>query len=62
MACWILRAIIVENVMFRSEGKVLYLPAGPGFTIKREIKNVITSVAKTVHYWKEHGGSLKLEV
>jgi sirohydrochlorin cobaltochelatase len=56
MACWLLRAIIVENVMVRREGSVLYLPAGPQFTIKREIKNVITSVAKTVHYWKEHKG------
>lgn len=54
MAVWLLRAIIVENVMVRREGATIYLPAGPHFEIKREIKNVITSVAKTVHYWRAH--------
>ena len=54
MAVWLMRAIIVENVMVRREGSVLFLPAGPEFTVKREIKNVITSVAKTVHYWRAH--------
>ncbi len=54
MAVWLLRAIIVENVMVRREGKVLFLPAAPRFTIQREIKNVITAVAKTVHYWQAH--------
>lgn len=54
MAVWLLRAIIVENVMVRRQGKALYLPAGPDFAIQREIKNVITSVAKTVHYWRAH--------
>ena len=54
MACWLMRAIIVENVMVRREGATLYLPAGPNFRVKREIKNVITSVAKTVHYWRAH--------
>ncbi|WP_010586939.1 sirohydrochlorin chelatase [Schlesneria paludicola] len=54
MAVWLMRAIIVENIMVRREGNVLYLPAGPQFTVKREIKNVITAVAKTVHYWTAH--------
>jgi hypothetical protein len=54
MAVWLMRAIIVENVMVRREKEILFVPAGPGFTIKREIKNVITSVAKTVHYWRAH--------
>ncbi len=54
MAVWLMRAIIVENVMVRREGTVLYLPAGPEFRVKKEIKNVITSVAKTVHYWRAH--------
>jgi hypothetical protein len=54
MAAWLMRAIITENVMVRREGNVLYLPAGPKFTIKREVKNVITSVAKTVHYYRAH--------
>ena len=54
MAVWLMRAIIVENVMVRREGAVLYLPAGPDFKVKKEIKNVITSMAKTVHYWRAH--------
>ena len=54
MALWILRAIVVENVCLRREGSVLYLPAGPAFRLEKEIKNVITVVAKTHHYWTEH--------
>ena len=54
MALWLLRAIIVENVSVRREGRVLYLPAGPDFQLEKEIKNVITVVAKTHHYWIEH--------
>jgi hypothetical protein len=54
MAAWMLRAIIVENILVRREGSVLYLPAGPDFRIEKEIKNVITAVAKTTHYWFGH--------
>lgn len=54
MAAWLLRAILVENVVVRREGSVLYVPAGPEYRIEKEIKNVITSVAKTVHYWRAH--------
>lgn len=54
MAIWLMRAILVENVMVRREQETLYVPAGPKFTVKREVKNVITSIAKTVHYWSAH--------
>jgi hypothetical protein len=54
MALWLLRAIVVENVCVRREGCLLWLPAGPGFQLEKEIKNVITAVAKTYHYWVEH--------
>jgi hypothetical protein len=54
MALWLLRAIVVENVCVRREGSVLFLPAGPNFRLEKEIKNVITVVAKTHHYWTEH--------
>jgi len=54
MALWLLRAIVVENVCVRREGCILYLPAGPAFRMEKEIKNVITVVAKTHHYWTEH--------
>jgi sirohydrochlorin cobaltochelatase len=54
MAIWLMRAIVVENVMVRRERAVLYLPAGPKFTLEGEIKNVVTVVAKTYHYWTQH--------
>jgi len=54
MALWLLRAIIVENVSVRREGQTLFFPAGPHFRIEGEIKNIITTIAKTHHYWKEH--------
>ena len=54
MALWLLRAIVVENVTVRREDNVLWFPAGPHFRLEREIKNVITVVAKTTHYWQEH--------
>lgn len=54
MAHWMLRAIIVENVCVRREGNTLFFPAGPDFRLEKEIKNVVTVVAKTYHYWKEH--------
>jgi sirohydrochlorin cobaltochelatase len=51
-----MRAIVVENVLARREGAVLYLPVGPGFTVEGEIRNVVTAVAKTHHYWVQHAG------
>ncbi|MCG8351363.1 MAG: sirohydrochlorin chelatase [Chloroflexales bacterium] len=54
MALWLLRAIVVENISVRRERNVLFLPAGPNFHLESEIKNVITAVAKTHHYWQEH--------
>ncbi len=54
MALWLLRAIVVENIMVRREGTVLFFPAGPDYRLEKEIKNVITVVAKTTHYWQEH--------
>ncbi len=56
MAIWLLRAIIVENVTVRREDDVLWFPAGPDFRLEREIKNIVTVVAKTNHYWQEHLG------
>ncbi|MEM7537150.1 MAG: CbiX/SirB N-terminal domain-containing protein [Chloroflexota bacterium] len=62
MAIWLLRAIIVENVMVRREDAVLYLPAAPHFTLAGEIKNVVTVVAKTVHYWTEHSFYIEQQI
>lgn len=54
MAGWLLRAIVMENVAARSEGSWLDLPAAPGFRLDKEIKNVVTVIAKTCHYWMGH--------
>lgn len=54
MAHWLSEAIVEENVQAKSEGDILFVPVGDYFTVKDEIKNVITAVAKTTHYWGEH--------
>lgn len=54
MADWLVRAIAMENVAVRREGLLLLLPAGPHFRLHKEIKNVITVVAKTCHFWMGH--------
>ena len=54
MASWLLRAIVMENVSVRAGGKALELPAAPGFRLEKEVKNVITVIAKTCHYWTGH--------
>lgn len=55
-AGWLARAIVMENVSARCEGAGLELPAGPAYRLEKEIKNVITSIAKTGHYWQDHTG------
>lgn len=54
MAGWLVRAINMENVSAYCDGMVLYVPAGPQFRLEKEIKNVITAIAKTSHYWLGH--------
>lgn len=54
MAGWLVRAINMENVSAYADGMVLHLPAGPHFRLEKEIKNVVTSIAKTCHYWLGH--------
>jgi len=54
MARWLAESIQAENVAARAQQSRLLLPAGDDFTLKGEIKNVITAVAKTTHYWGEH--------
>ncbi len=51
---WLARAITMENVSVGFEGMVLYLPAGPHYRLEKEIKNVVTAMAKTCHYWFGH--------
>jgi hypothetical protein len=54
MAGWLVRAITMENVSARRDGPLLDLPAGPAYRLEKEIKNVITVIAKTCHYFVDH--------
>jgi len=54
MAGWLVRAIVMENVSVWCEDSMLELPAGPHYRLEKEIKNVITVIAKTCHYFAEH--------
>ncbi|MEO8372833.1 MAG: hypothetical protein ABI806_26850 [Candidatus Solibacter sp.] len=54
MAEWLLRAVTMENISCRMEGAMLDVPAGPQYRIEKEIKNVITAITKTSHYWLGH--------
>lgn len=55
-AGWLARAIVMENISARCEGTKLYLPARPRYRVEKEIKNVVTAMAKTCHYWYGHVG------
>lgn len=54
MANWLVEKIVAENVEAKSDGNLLLVPVAEHYTLKGEIKNVVTVVAKTSHYWKEH--------
>ncbi len=54
MADWLVRAIVMENVACRVDGRAIDLPASPAFRLEKEIKNVVTVIAKTCHYWLGH--------
>jgi sirohydrochlorin cobaltochelatase len=54
MAQWLSESIVQEGVDARCEGKAVLVPCGANFTLKGEIKNVVTAVAKTTHYWADH--------
>lgn len=54
MAQWVADAMLEENVAARAAGSSVLVPVGEHFAVKGEIKNVITAVAKTTHYWRDH--------
>lgn len=53
-ARWMSEQIAYENVQCYAEGDFIYLPVASTFALTGEIKNVITVVAKTSHYWEDH--------
>ena len=54
MAAWLCASIILENVDARLDGARLLLPAGPDFVLEDQVKSIVTVLAKTHHYWREH--------
>jgi hypothetical protein len=54
MAAWMAACILLENVDARFDEERLLVPASPSFTLKNEVKSVITVVAKVHHYWMQH--------
>ena len=53
-ARWLSEQIYQENVEAYAEDTRVFVPVGDNFALKGEIKNVITAVAKTTHYWRDH--------
>jgi hypothetical protein len=53
-ARWMNEQIAHENVQCYAEGDFIFLPIASTFSLPGEIKNVITVVAKTSHYWEDH--------
>lgn len=54
MAAWVAEQAVQENVMIEQHGNAFWAPCGEHWTTKGEIKNVITVVAKTTHYFADH--------
>jgi sirohydrochlorin cobaltochelatase len=53
-ARWLADAICAEHVSARAVDDQLLVPAAATYTVKGEIKSVITVIAKTTHYWLVH--------
>ncbi len=61
-AAWMCACVVLENVEARldDEGRLL-VPASPSFTVKDQVKSVVTVVAKVNHYWEMHAMVYGLE-
>src|SRR5712671_1780253 len=54
MAVWLMRAMLVEDVVVRREGDVLYLPAGPDYVATGKARRVVAVLVCACHYWDAH--------
>lgn len=62
MAAWMCACIILENVDARlDDHDRLLVPAGATFTLKDQVKSVVTVVAKVAHYWQMHAAVYGLD-
>ncbi len=53
-ATWLQFSVNAENVSARRRGRTLQIPAGPHFRPEKEIKNLVVSLFKSLHYWDGH--------
>ena len=62
-AAWMCACIILENVDARldEQGRLL-VPATADFTLKDQVKSVVTVVAKVAHYWQMHAAVYGLDM
>jgi len=54
MAAWVAEQGVQENVQIQQHGSDFWVPCGQNWAVKGEVKNVITVVAKTTHYFADH--------
>jgi sirohydrochlorin cobaltochelatase len=54
MAAWVAEQGVLENVMIQQHDSAFWVPCGQNWTVKGEVKNVITVVAKVTHYFADH--------
>ena len=52
MAIWLMRALVVENVMVRTENHVLYLPASPAFLGGDKLRTMVALFSRACHLWQ----------
>ncbi len=52
MAVWLLRAVIVENVMVRREENLLFLPASPKFAEGNGVRTLVETFAHAYRLWQ----------
>ena len=45
---FILRAVVVQGVLARRQGDIVWLPAGPHFALRREVRSILTAVATAI--------------
>lgn len=54
IADWYANIINSENVECQVKENKIFLPINDDFTLEKEIKNIVTVVAKAFHYWSLH--------
>ena len=54
MAVWLMRAVIVENILARREGNVLYLPVSLASPRGDQTRKVVATLGQVWHLWQRY--------